>query len=41
MKVRFAEASDYPIENQISFAAHQALGYQEVERLIHFRRSLK
>ena len=33
-------ASDCLLENEVSFKAHTALGYSEVERLIHFRKSL-
>ena len=33
-------ASDALIENEISIAAHRALGYQEVERIVCFRRDL-
>ncbi len=33
-------ASDTEIENLISFQAHLALGYEESERLIHFRKSI-
>ena len=33
-------ASDALIENEISIAAHKALGYQEVERIVCFRRDL-
>lgn len=33
-------ASDALIDNAISIAAHKALGYQEVERIVCFRRSL-
>ncbi len=33
-------ASDCQIDNDISRQAHQALGYQEVERLIHFIKTL-
>jgi aminoglycoside 6'-N-acetyltransferase I len=33
-------ASDCEIENQVSRQAHFALGYEEVERLIHFRKFL-
>jgi aminoglycoside 6'-N-acetyltransferase I len=33
-------ASDCLIDNQISYNAHISLEYQEVERLIHFRKSL-
>jgi aminoglycoside 6'-N-acetyltransferase I len=33
-------ASDCDLGNLTSFRAHLALGYQEAERLIHFRRSL-
>lgn len=34
-------ASDVEIENGGSIAAHLALGYEEVERTVAFRRSLK
>ena len=33
-------ASDCIIDNEISLRAHEALGYKEVERLIHFRKQL-
>jgi aminoglycoside 6'-N-acetyltransferase I len=33
-------ASDCLLENEISLKAHTAIGYEEVERLIHFRKSL-
>jgi aminoglycoside 6'-N-acetyltransferase I len=33
-------ASDCLLENEVSLRAHTALGYKEVERLIHFRKSL-
>jgi aminoglycoside 6'-N-acetyltransferase I len=33
-------ASDCLLENEVSFRAHTAIGYQETERLIHFRKSL-
>jgi aminoglycoside 6'-N-acetyltransferase I len=33
-------ASDCLLDNDISLRAHTALGYAEVERLIHFRKSL-
>ena len=33
-------ASDTLIENEISIAAHKALGYEEVERIVCFRRDL-
>lgn len=33
-------ASDCLLENRASFQAHLASGYQEVERLIHFRKRL-
>lgn len=33
-------ASDCEIDNLVSLKAHQALGYQEVERLIHFCKKL-
>ena len=33
-------ASDCDIANDVSFRSHLAIGYAEVERLIHFRKSL-
>ena len=33
-------ASDAEIQNEISITAHRALGYEEVERIVCFRRSL-
>ena len=33
-------ASDAELENTGSLAAHQALGYEEIERIVCFRRSL-
>jgi aminoglycoside 6'-N-acetyltransferase I len=33
-------ASDCLLENEVSLNAHTALGYQETERLIHFRKLL-
>lgn len=33
-------ASDCLLDNEISFRAHLALGYQETERLIHFKKRL-
>jgi aminoglycoside 6'-N-acetyltransferase I len=33
-------ASDALIDNAVSIAAHKALGYEEVERIVCFRRSL-
>lgn len=33
-------ASDCQIDNQISIMAHQEIGYQEVERLVHFCKRL-
>jgi aminoglycoside 6'-N-acetyltransferase I len=33
-------ASDCVLGNEVSWAAHLALGYAETERLIHFKRSL-
>ncbi len=33
-------ASDCLLENEVSLKAHTTLGYEEVERLIHFRKSL-
>ena len=34
-------ASDVQIDNAVSIAAHKALGYEETERLVCFRRSLE
>ncbi|HET6383836.1 MAG TPA: aminoglycoside 6'-N-acetyltransferase [Armatimonadota bacterium] len=34
-------ASDCLLDNDVSLHAHQSLGYEEVERLIHFRKSLR
>jgi aminoglycoside 6'-N-acetyltransferase I len=34
-------ASDTDLSNAVSQRAHRALGYGEVERLVHFRRDLK
>lgn len=34
-------ASDCHLGNEASEAAHAALGYEDVERLVHFRRSLE
>jgi aminoglycoside 6'-N-acetyltransferase I len=34
-------ASDCEIDNDISFRSHLAIGYAEVERAIHFRKSLQ
>jgi aminoglycoside 6'-N-acetyltransferase I len=34
-------ASDADITNAVGIAAHEALGYQEVERVVCFRRSLR
>ena len=34
-------ASDVLLDNEGSIAAHKALGYQEVERLVCFRKQLK
>ncbi len=34
-------ASDCDLDNQVSEKAHLALGYEEVERLIHFRKPLQ
>jgi aminoglycoside 6'-N-acetyltransferase I len=34
-------ASDTEIDNQVSHTAHGRLGYEEVERLIHFRKPLQ
>jgi aminoglycoside 6'-N-acetyltransferase I len=33
-------ASDCLIDNDVSFLAHLSIGYEEAERLIHFRKSL-
>ena len=33
-------ASDCEIDNDVSFRSHLAIGYAEVERAIHFRKSL-
>jgi aminoglycoside 6'-N-acetyltransferase I len=33
-------ASDCEIDNDVSFRSHLAIGYAEVERLIHFRKPL-
>jgi aminoglycoside 6'-N-acetyltransferase I len=33
-------ASDCLLDNHVSLAAHLALGYEEAERLIHFRKSI-
>lgn len=33
-------ASDCEIDNQVSLQAHLALGYEDVERLIHFRKRI-
>ena len=33
-------ASDALVDNALSLQAHTALGYQEVERLIHFRKEI-
>jgi len=33
-------ASDCLIDNAVSFKSHLALGYEEAERLIHFRKNL-
>jgi aminoglycoside 6'-N-acetyltransferase I len=33
-------ASDCLLDNDVSLKAHTALGYEEMERLIHFRKSL-
>jgi aminoglycoside 6'-N-acetyltransferase I len=33
-------ASDCFLENDVSFQAHRGLGYQEINRLIHFRKAL-
>jgi aminoglycoside 6'-N-acetyltransferase I len=32
--------SDAKIENRLSQTAHEALGFEEVERLVHFRKPL-
>ena len=34
-------ASDVEVGNGGSIAAHRALGYEEVERVVYFRRSLR
>ena len=34
-------ASDCEIDNDVSFRSHLAIGYVEVERTIHFRKSLQ
>jgi len=34
-------ASDCYVDNDVSLAAHLALGYEELERVIRFRKSLK
>jgi aminoglycoside 6'-N-acetyltransferase I len=34
-------ASDSELENVVGIAAHRALGYSEIERLVCFRRSLR
>jgi aminoglycoside 6'-N-acetyltransferase I len=34
-------ASDCEIDNTVSFRAHIALGYEEVERIICFRKALE
>ena len=34
-------ASDCLLENDVGLVAHLSLGYEEVERLIHFRKSLR
>jgi aminoglycoside 6'-N-acetyltransferase I len=34
-------ASDCEIDNEVSFRAHLAIGYAEVERLIHFQKPLQ
>jgi len=33
-------ASDCELDNEMSFKAHLAIGYEEVERAIHFRKTL-
>ncbi|MBI5565407.1 MAG: GNAT family N-acetyltransferase [Chloroflexi bacterium] len=33
--------SDTWIDNEVSYRAHLAIGYEEAERLIHFRKQLK
>jgi aminoglycoside 6'-N-acetyltransferase I len=33
-------ASDMQIENAVSIQAHKVLGYEEVERLVRFRKAL-
>lgn len=34
-------ASDSPIENVTAHAAHRALGFQETERVVYFRRTVR
>lgn len=34
-------SSDCLLANDVSLAAHRALGYEETERLIHFRKVLR
>ena len=33
-------ASDALLDNEVSHAAHRALGFEEVERSVHFRKAL-
>lgn len=33
-------ASDTPVDNTASIAAHRAVGYQDTEHLVHFRKAL-
>jgi len=33
-------ASDALLDNTVSYAAHRALGFEEVERVVHFRKPL-
>ena len=39
-KHRTEMASDCSIDNEVNLAVHLLLGYEEVERLIHFRKTL-
>ena len=34
-------ASDSPIENTVAHAAHRALGFEEMERVVYFRRAVR
>ena len=34
-------ASDSPLENVVAHAAHRALGFEETERVVYFRRALR